>query len=265
MFTVFRNKFGIPGVISVIALVFAMIGGAYAASSDGGGKATTSAKKAKQGKPGKTGKPGAPGGTGPAGAPGSAGKDGTNGTNGKDGQSVTTTPATPAECPEGGVKLTSASGTTKVCNGSDGSPWAVGGVLPSGATETGAWATFSEGKTVYKENEGTGKLESEVQPTLITFPISIPIPLQEEPDLIYVKKGETGVVGCPGLDPEGKPEAEEGKLCVYEVDGANIAAMIFLNPSKAGQNPEAGPTGTSANYFCSSACQAYGVWAVTAQ
>ena len=46
MFSPLRNRFGIPGAISVIALVFAMFGGAYAASDNsGGGKATASAKK----------------------------------------------------------------------------------------------------------------------------------------------------------------------------------------------------------------------------
>ena len=51
MFSTLRNRFGIPGVISVIALVFAMFGGAYAASnSSGGGKATASAKAKKDAK-----------------------------------------------------------------------------------------------------------------------------------------------------------------------------------------------------------------------
>ena len=41
MLSPLRNRFGIPGVISVIALVFAMFGGAYAATnSNDGGKAT---------------------------------------------------------------------------------------------------------------------------------------------------------------------------------------------------------------------------------
>jgi hypothetical protein len=82
MFAVFRSKFGIPGVISVMALVFAMIGGAYAASSDGGGEATASAKKGKQGKPGKRGPTGATGATGPAGPQGAAGAKGDDGANG---------------------------------------------------------------------------------------------------------------------------------------------------------------------------------------
>ena len=33
MFSTLRTRFGIPGVISVIALVFAMLGGAYAANN----------------------------------------------------------------------------------------------------------------------------------------------------------------------------------------------------------------------------------------
>jgi hypothetical protein len=48
MFSTLRTRFGIPGVISVMALVFAMLGGAYAANSpSGGGKATASAKAKK--------------------------------------------------------------------------------------------------------------------------------------------------------------------------------------------------------------------------
>src|SRR3954453_7338957 len=53
MLSPLRNRFGIPGVISVIALVFAMFGGAYAATNGGdGAKATASAK---QGPPGPRG------------------------------------------------------------------------------------------------------------------------------------------------------------------------------------------------------------------
>jgi hypothetical protein len=59
MLSPLRNRFGIPGVISVIALVFAMLGGAYAASnSNDDGKATASAKKGPRGPRGKPGPPG---------------------------------------------------------------------------------------------------------------------------------------------------------------------------------------------------------------
>jgi hypothetical protein len=75
-----RNRFGIPGVVSVIALVFAMIGGAYAAGGpSGSSQATTSAKKAKRGP---RGPKGATGPAGPAGLKGDAGPQGPPGPQG---------------------------------------------------------------------------------------------------------------------------------------------------------------------------------------
>src|SRR5260221_553574 len=79
MFSPLSNRFGIPGVISVIALVFAMLGGAYAASSNsGGGKASASAKakKGPRGPKGATGPAGPAGPPGPASAQREAGPDG---------------------------------------------------------------------------------------------------------------------------------------------------------------------------------------------
>jgi hypothetical protein len=38
MLSPLRNRFGIPGVISVIAFVFAMLGGAYAANNISAGE-----------------------------------------------------------------------------------------------------------------------------------------------------------------------------------------------------------------------------------
>jgi hypothetical protein len=108
MFSMFRNRFGIPGVIAVVALVFAMFGGAYAANHPGG-KATASAK-AKKGPRGPRGKTGPAGPTGPQGLPGANGKDGAAG------------PAGPTG-PAGATGPTGPTGTT----------------LPSGMTETGVW------------------------------------------------------------------------------------------------------------------------------
>lgn len=106
MFSMFRNRFGIPGVIAVMALVFAMFGGAYAANHPRGGKATASAK-AKKGPRGPRGKTGPAGPTGPQGLPGANGKDGATGPPG----------------PPGPPGATGPTGTT----------------LPSGMTETGIW------------------------------------------------------------------------------------------------------------------------------
>ncbi len=157
MFSTLRNRFGIPGVISVIALVFAMFGGAYAASNtSGGGKATASAK-AKQGPRGKTGKtgPAGPAGAqgpagpaGPAGAPGAAGEEGATGPTGKTG-------------PAGANGVDGATGAT----GPEGSPWTVGGTLPAGETETGTWGM------------GTVSAAAIVPFNPVYVPISFSIPL----------------------------------------------------------------------------------------
>lgn len=85
-----RNRFGIPGVISVIALVFAMIGGAYAANHERGATASAKAKakpgprgpRGKQGPAGPQGPPGQKGDTGPAGPEGKAGAPGKDGQTG---------------------------------------------------------------------------------------------------------------------------------------------------------------------------------------
>jgi hypothetical protein len=129
MFSTLRNRFGIPGVISVIALVFAMFGGAYAASnSSGGGKATVSAK-AKAGPRGKTGKTGPAGPAGPAGSAGAKGDAGAAGAAGTPGTSVTSTPLSIGNgtCPEGGAEFkVGASTPTHACNGEEGSNGADG-------------------------------------------------------------------------------------------------------------------------------------------
>lgn len=116
-----KKRVGTPGmVIAVIALVLAMIGGAYAASG-----ALTKKQKKEVEKIAKkfAGKPGAAGPTGPQGPAGANGKDGTNGTNGsngKDGESVTIAAA--SGCPNGGAKFSNASGTKEACNGAPGQP-----------------------------------------------------------------------------------------------------------------------------------------------
>jgi hypothetical protein len=99
-----REPFGKAGLtVAVIALVMALVGGAYAA----GGLTKSQEKQVTKIAKKYAGKPGAPGATGPAGPAGSAGAAGKNGTNGT--------------------------------NGKDGSPWTAGGTLPSGQTETGTW------------------------------------------------------------------------------------------------------------------------------
>ncbi len=208
MFSTLRTRFGIPGVISVIALVFAMFGGAYAASnSSGGGKATAS--KAKQGPRGKMGKTGPAGPQGPAGTKGdtgAAGANGSNGTPGADGKSVTGEPiAAGGACGTGvtGVKYTLNATATNVCNGKNGKDGETGftETLPEGATETGFWNSVSGPELLGSPS------------ALATISFNIPTPTALEP--IFNDVDYTGTSGddCPGSAAD--PQAAEGKLCVY--------------------------------------------------
>jgi hypothetical protein len=152
MFSPLRNRFGIPGVISVIALVFAMAGGAYAAKKyviTSTSQIKPSVLKSLTGKAGPQGPAGANGKDGANGSSGTNGKDGNSGSPGAVGKSVVvgsfTTedeeleepPGEPCSLNGGSEVEVEGSGEVKyVCNGS---PWAAGGTLPTGATETGAW------------------------------------------------------------------------------------------------------------------------------
>ena len=217
MFSTLRTRFGIPGVISVIALVFAMFGGAYAASnSSGGGKATASAK-GKPGPRGKTGKTGPAGPAGPAGPTGPAGPagakgdtgapgtNGTNGTNGTDGTSVVASNVVEGglNCEgRGGSKFVTGATTTYACNGKEGTGGGGGGwskTLPPGETETGVWRFISNGETEQ------------------FVPISFPVPLSsaDAENITYSAIGNSNspTANCPGSPEE--PLAEPGFLCVY--------------------------------------------------
>ncbi len=208
MFSMLGTRFGIPGAISVMALVFAMFGGAYAAQSDSGGKATASAK-GKRGPRGAKGAAGPAGPQGPAGpvgakgdtgAPGANGKDGANGKNGTNGISPAGTVFTGEAngCKEGGVKFVGAN-TTVACNGVKGTNGQTGftETLPSGETEQGAWSL--------------GPLSG--GPGLGFVPISFVIPLDETPVVHFIKTAGEDGVACPGT--AAAPAAAGGHLCVY--------------------------------------------------
>jgi hypothetical protein len=213
MFSTLRTRFGIPGVISVMALVFAMFGGAYAANnSSDGGKATASAK-AKKGPRGPKGPKGDTGPAGPAGPQGAkgdtgaAGSNGSNGAPGKDGTSVTGKTITGGVCGTGvsGVEYTSATGTNTVCNGKNGQSGFTE-TLPSEMTETGAWSI---------PPLSSGTLPSNA---LTQTALSFAIPLESEIAGANVHVLEKGFVGSPGEDCPGKasdPEAKAGHMCVY--------------------------------------------------
>ena len=234
MLSPLRNRFGIPGVISVIALVFAMLGGAYAASNDSGsGKATASAKgkpgpRGPKGKPGPAGPQGPAGPAGPAGAKGDTGSAGSNGSNGT---GVTSAAASVQECSEGGTKFTSASGTSTVCNGAegeegpqgpqgdpgaDGEPW-VAGTVPGGKVMKGTWVLPPATAAAAGEK--------------FFFPISTGVPINKQsPELQPLHVAAEGPPFCPGTaeDPQAPTLGSgvlAGLVCVYVGSSTNVGLV----------------------------------------
>lgn len=102
MLNAIRRNLSLPTAIAVLALVFAMTGGAFAAKDYVGGSAQVSKQKKKS--------------KGPRGPRGKRGPRGIQGIQGLQG----------IQGPQG-------------AKGDPGSPWTVGGVLPSGASLAGAW------------------------------------------------------------------------------------------------------------------------------
>jgi hypothetical protein len=284
MLQTLRTRFGIPGVISVIALVFALVGGAFAAnnlaSSKGGGKATASAKakRGPRGPRGPKGDAGAPGPAGPQGPAGADGKAGANGAKGETGaagapgQSVTSTESSSAiegHCNGtggvgvGGSKFESASGKTYACNGKAGAPGATGPagpscneqgecLLPSEATETGTWAANSTGETIF-----------------LWTSISFPLRLSQAPaSIFYVTVEEEELLTAPPACPGSKedPKADAGSLCLYE-----SSQSLNVNPLNPLFIPSATPDHTSGAVLkfqrasvSAAPVNTSGSWAVTA-
>jgi len=230
MLSPIRNRFGIPGVISVIALVFAMLGGAYAASNDSGkADASAKAKRGPRGPKGPAGPAGPAGPQGPAGAKGDNGANGDNGAPGKDGApGAPGAPGADGKSPEiaaeinpgetdcggnGGViySVEGSGENAEICNGKEGkdgkegSPWTAGGVLPAGATEQGSFAIA--GTTA--DTNG------------LRVPIGFALPLAGTMDATQVHFFET----LPPSNSECKPttqtsnaatpRARAGELCVF--------------------------------------------------
>jgi hypothetical protein len=228
MFSRLRKRFTYANVAMTLALVFALTGGAFAASSGSGSSpshatllATAAKSKGKagprgpKGPAGSKGAAGVTGATGPAGSAGAAGAKGENGAAGAEGK----------EGPPGkeGKPGTEGEEGTPGVKGATGSPWTAGGTLPSGSTETGTWAS--------KRFVG---VTSERAFSPISFPVPLAAPLKgfgSATQTHYVTLEEQeGVAGkkdpaeCEGEPEPGKkvkgtaedPQAAKGNLCVYQ-------------------------------------------------
>lgn len=290
MFLKLKDHLGVPGIIAVCALVFAMAGGAWAASGALTGKQKKEVKKIAQqyaGKPGSTGPQGPAGPQGAPGASGDAGGKGDPGVAGKEGKSVVVVNEEPEGCPEEeGVtyEVEDSGSTNEVCRGPEGSPWTAGGTLPSGATETGGW-TFGPTPT------GAG-----LENVALTFPIPLSTELQGgfpclreggafkgncQVHYINPENKEESVV-FPTFEPEeftstdclgsaAAPSAKAGNLCIYAAQ-MNNASILFgdIHIFNIGQ-PEsgekvggAGKAGALIEPKVSTGSSGWGTWAVTA-
>jgi hypothetical protein len=217
MFHVIRRHFNATSIVAVIALVFAMTGGAYAAKK----YLITSTKqisprvlkslKGANGKAGATGPAGPAGPTGPGGAQGPAGAKGETGANGPGGKE-----GPPGEGPPGPP---GPPGT----EGPQGPPGPFTEMLPKGATETGTWIALANSTT------------EELVTISFTFQLETPLDGNHVHYVTFAQvEKEELPEGCGGTVEE--PVAEAGFLCVFEgklsspVGGAESA--LLLNPNK---------------------------------
>jgi hypothetical protein len=167
--------------LAILALVMAMVGGAYAA----GGLTKSQEKQVTKIAKKYAGKPGAPGAPGAAGTNGTNGKDGTNGTNGTNGVSAEATSFTgtktvgSVKCENGGAVVKSASPETAVCNGKNGTTGFTE-TLPSGKTLQGDWS-------IVEAPSSNG--------ALVNTSLSFGIPLAAAPAVHYIKAGVTNATG----------------------------------------------------------------------
>jgi hypothetical protein len=235
-----REPFGTAGlIVACIALVFAMVGGAYAA-----GKLTSKQKKEVEKIAKKfAGKPGAPGATGPAGPTGPVGPAGTPGGKGAAG--------------EPGPR------------GPEGSPWTAGGTLPSGATETGSYFAGEENNAISSGNVTA----------VVSFSIPLATGTEEAffvPTCNGLSGGELTACEqqreeaeehCPGTPKE--PSAEPGAFCMYEgpftIGTLKPGSTFITEPGNFALGAGTAGAFFNAAYESGANARSVGTWAVTAR
>lgn len=251
--------------IAFLALIFAVTGVSYAASSGSGGgnqnnnssnllAGTSKAKKkaAPKSTRGPAGPKGAPGATGPAGPAGATGPGGAQGPQGAAGNTGAT-----GATGEKGEKGESIKGK----EGPQGKEGNIQATLPSGKTETGMWSYGSSpqyrcvedsGEGTYSDDEckeapggQTSDFERETvyqtesfTVTTISFAIPLKEPLSDagceeaskEPCQVhYLKSGETDPGHCEGS--VAAPSAASGNLCVYARVESGVKVMGVMPPA----------------------------------
>jgi hypothetical protein len=234
MFSWIRKRLTYANVALTLTLVFAMSGGAYAASR----YVITSTKqispKVLKSLKGTSGANGLAGPAGPAGAQGAQGSQGSQGPKGEPGPQGKEGPA--GKNGENGKNGTT--GFTKF--------------LPEGETETGAWSALASA-------EGP-----------ILSPISFSIPLEKglsEKQVHFVTSSEvdshTSPAECPGSVEQ--PAAEAGNLCVY--GGVYVFNIKFSSIRTVEGTPGASTAGAvlATEAGANEPRLAVGSWAVTAE
>jgi hypothetical protein len=248
MFSHTRRHISYANIVATLALVFAMSGGALAASR----YLITSTKqinpkvlkslKGNNGTPGTNGATGAAGPQGPQGSPGATGPAGATGATG----------ATGAKGDTGTAGKAGAAGSA----GPAGPPGPR--ELKAGESETGLWSAADDGITHVGFPFFT-----------ISFPIGVPSASNRAFyfNAVQTENEEFGTSGCPG---PAQPTAPEGTLCVYTHEEHNEHAEItgFLAPGEQ-EFSSSGAWLTSyaqgVSLEAPGRIDAYGTWVVTAK
>jgi hypothetical protein len=283
MFTKLREPLGTAGlVVAIIALVFALGGGAWAITASVSGKHHKQPLKAKRHARGTRGPQGPAGPEGPEGPAGVNGKNGTNGkagangTNGTPGKSVVSGEEPAGEnCEQGGYwfEIQGTGIKQYICKGGGGSGGGGGGsggtTLAPGDTETGLWSFL------VPPGGWEGEAGTEVAWVTMSFPLRTSFNsgngykfrwIGQE---FWLEPGEEwDRTDCPGSTRE--PAAEPGFLCVYAEAVSNQTSKKrepCILPGVGGLNADVGSGAVMG--FCAvdpaEATHGYGSWAVTAR
>jgi hypothetical protein len=262
MFSTIRRRVTYANVVLTLALVFAMTGGAYAAKrylitstkqispsvlKALAGKPGPAGKEGPAGKNGVSGSAGLPGPQGPpgVGVEGKLGKEGAEGEEGREGKPGTE--GKPGKEGKEGIP------------GATGEPWALNSVLPSGATETGAWGSWPPEVSTPENSKH------------VYASISFPVALSAELDETHVhfigehegagEPKENLPAGCTGNVKD--PKALPGNLCVYGGMISNVQVEVIETPFELGK-AGAGISGANIR-LAATGLPAFinGTWAVT--